>query len=53
MNGWPLPPHLLAALQNADARTLKRAEIALMNTLGFDLEVVSPPPTSETTPRHA
>lgn len=40
MNGWPLQPELLAALQNADPKALKRAEVALMSALGFDIEFV-------------
>ncbi len=36
-NGWPLPPELLAALQNADAKTLRRAQNALMSALDMDL----------------
>lgn len=37
MTGWPLSPELLAALQNAEPRALKRAQIALMNALDMDL----------------
>lgn len=37
MTGWPLPPHLLAALQNADPKTLRRAQMALMNALDIEL----------------
>lgn len=37
MTGWPLSPELLAALQNADPKTRKRAEVALMNALDIEL----------------
>lgn len=42
MNGWPLPPQLLAALQNADPKTLKRAQNALMSALDMDLVPATP-----------
>jgi transcriptional regulator with XRE-family HTH domain len=42
MTGWPLPPELLAALQNADPRTLKRAQMALMAALDIELAPVAP-----------
>lgn len=45
MNGWPLSPAVLAALQNADPKLRKRAEITLMGVLGFDMDVV--PATQE------
>lgn len=51
LNGWPLPPELLAALQNADPRTLKRAQVALMNAL--DIELVPAARASETLGRPA
>lgn len=47
VNGWPLPPELLAALQNADPKTLKRAQNALMSALDFEMAPVSGP-ASET-----
>lgn len=47
MNGWPLPPVLLAKLQSADSKTLKRAQNALMSALDMDLMPVPPAEESQ------
>ncbi|MDR7331988.1 hypothetical protein ABIC83_001778 [Roseateles asaccharophilus] len=40
--GWPFTPELLAALQNADPKTLKRAQTAVMIALDWDMAPTEP-----------